>query len=311
MINYAIQNNRIEWECFCGYKIKAQIYYNCEMIERCNSCLREYVVRNKKGRIVVLTMSCDQAIEQIEEHSEFLQDLKSKQMVWKDESVDFKRDIAKRSIEKLVHFSKVENIVGVILCGGIISREVRNKLVGEDSKCHFFAVRDVERLDEQLEGISCSIEHPNQYFFERKRSQPNSLWCVLTLSPDLIYCKETLFYHYNAASNIARSLRGEQLKHFNTIFNEQVEDSYGRMLRRDPPKKMCYPTSFQAEILVKNFIPWEKILGINFESKEALSKAEDWLEPILELFGREGIDYLSKFQIAPQFWEMIDERSFE
>ena len=96
-------------------------------------------------------------------------------------------------------------------------------------------------------------------------------WCILKIEPKYIYEKETRFSVTNAASNIAKSIgiTGD-LEKFKMLFANSINMPYG--IRGKINSK--YPTSVQAEVLVKQDIPAESIIEVCFYSKESFASAK-------------------------------------
>ena len=126
--------------------------------------------------------------------------------------------------------------------------------------------------------INLSISGPNTYLFSkfRERNIDNITisWCVLKIDPKHIYEKETRFAVTNAASNEAKriGITGDFEK-FKILFADNISIRHGSRGNIAPK----YPTSVQAEVLVRDVIPLESIIEVCFETQESLAATKSAL----------------------------------
>jgi hypothetical protein len=103
-------------------------------------------------------------------------------------------------------------------------------------------------------------------------------WCILKIDCSHIFDLNTRFSVTNAASYAAKHQFGiaEDIESFRRLFGEEisVKTSAGtRVFRRDGIAAQ-YPTDIQAEVLVKDEIPFSSIIAVCFQSAEGLAQAK-------------------------------------
>lgn len=180
----------------------------------------------------------------------------------KKNSVLFQREIAKREIERLVHFTPVSNIYSIFEQGHILSRDSLNRLEHDENELDiwdYVVTNDKLRLDALPEYVNTSVQHINtpllRTFQERMGDMCKSM-CVFVLSTDLIWCEDTLFSVGNAASNQSKRLGiNGSFQKFEDIFKGDNRSG----------KNDNEATDIQAEILVKNKISVEYVKQVIFE----------------------------------------------
>jgi len=200
----------------------------------------------------------------------------------KSDHIEFKKEIAKRGIEYLVHFTPTINLFSILENQKLMSRAKLESLdIEQFDILDYVQFTDDVRYDDKS-YINLSLSGPNTFLFSRFRQKTKDnftiRWCVLKIDPKHIYDNETLFSVTNAASNAAKRqfrITGD-LGKFRMLFKEQLKiQSFNgvRTLMRNSfhPK---YPTDVQAEILVKDTIPSESIIEVCFESEEGLAEAK-------------------------------------
>lgn len=220
--------------------------------------------------------------------------------VLKPDYKEFIKEIEKREIEFLVHFTITKNLIGIFEQRKILSRAILEK-----NKIDFFDIyefMDDIRFDDK-NYINLSIQHPNSLLFSRFRQKtadkPDIYWCVLKIDKKYIYHADTLFSVTNAANSINRKYIGitGDIHKFRMMFKDSltIETSHGlsRIITRGNLKPK-YPTDVQAEVLVKNEIPINDVLEFCFENEEDLASAK-------AAFALYGYD-TSRFVIDPQLF---------
>jgi hypothetical protein len=171
-----------------------------------------------------------------------------------------------RNISCLVHFTRVDNL-GHILREGILNQ---TKLRGLQRP-----VVDQYRFDGKPDHVCTSVQFPNYQMFYRYSQDDAADWCVLSISPSILWRQDCLFYPYNAASSeLARrpasDFRG--LGPFEDLFAKVVQNR-----ERHPRLPDSFPTSPQAEVLVPLAISVSDILGAHFYSSNAISSCRHLL----------------------------------
>lgn len=180
-------------------------------------------------------------------------------------SSNIKTEVLKRGITRLCHFTPSRNL-GQILSGrvGILST---TKL--RDDERNVFTPTDLQRLDGFPDHISCSIEFPNAWYFDRARSKEVVFrdWVVLFIDPKYLWFAGTKFCPRNAASS-----RGTQVatgeSGFKMLFENSVLGAYGNRYSRTDRTLPCCPTDEQAEVLVPDVIAMGDISGIAVPTRE-------------------------------------------
>ncbi|KAA3637513.1 MAG: DUF4433 domain-containing protein [Bacteroidetes bacterium] len=188
---------------------------------------------------------------------------------------EFQKEINKRRINYLIHFTPTINLYSILEQGKIMSRA---KLEGLDIEqfdvLDYAQFTDTVRYDDK-NYINLSISSPNTFLFskfrERTKNDITINWCVLKIDPKHIYEKGTKFSVTNAASNAAKAIgiTGD-LEKFKMLFADRINIPHGVRGRI----KSEFPTNIQAEVLVKNNIPVDSIIEVCFESQESLAAAK-------------------------------------
>lgn len=176
------------------------------------------------------------------------------------ELLKFKNDIKKyiedRGIENLYHFTKADNLHG-ILKYGILSR----KTLTEKEIRHVY--NDNMRIEGRLDANCISIEFPNyRMFYKYRLENPESEWCVIELDSSILYEKNCLFCIENAASanelkrdDISKTgIEGLKRLYYNDAYRSQIN------------LPNSFTTNPQAEVLVLADIELKYIKNIYFKN---------------------------------------------
>ncbi len=202
----------------------------------------------------------------------------------------FKNEIECRKIKFLIHFTECTNLLSIVQNNMLLSHDKLEEL-SIDYK-DITEINDLMRIDGFTDYINLSIDHPNYYLLRKFRQKMNAAhinWCILKIDPKYIYHKDTLFSVGNAASNSSKSnykITGD-LEKFKMLFENTVYMGPNVWNRRN--LKDNFTTDIQAEVLVKEFIPFEDILEVCFENSELLNR-------IKQAFIIENADF-SKFKV--------------
>lgn len=172
---------------------------------------------------------------------------------------NIKREAEHRGITRLCHFTPSRNLVHIM--GGEFGILATQRLTEHER--NVFTPNDLLRLDQHRDYICCSIEYPNAWYFNRAR-HANRLfqdWVVLLIAPYHLWTPGTKFAPRNAAAAYGRYIsEGEAA--FLALFAAEVEGSRGGIFSRTANQLTCCPTDEQAEVLVKDRIPVDDLLGI-------------------------------------------------
>ena len=192
---------------------------------------------------------------------------------------NFRQEINRRKITRLVHFTPTINFINIMDQSAIFSRSKLKALSASNPILyldHFIEINDKLRLDKMETHINFSIQHINHYLFEKFRNAYRDWevsWCIIAVSPELIWQKGTKFSIGNAASKQSQNhgIDGTFEK-FLTLFQDEIisQNVYGnRIVTRDKLAD-CYTTDVQAEVLIPDKVPSSKILQIYFSNSEEM-----------------------------------------
>ena len=162
---------------------------------------------------------------------------------WVNLSIAIKR----RNINQLVHFTKFENLEGILL-HGLLPNALRKGLELNTP----WQRTDWLRLDGLPEANCLSVTRPNFPMFHRKRSEGGD-WIVIGFNPNQVLKHPSIFVETNAARGGAFNFDERELSRLATP--EAFERMFSKTdsnLTRDP----------QAEILVFDTINSDEILFI-------------------------------------------------
>ena len=166
------------------------------------------------------------------------------------------RRIQERAITRLVHFTRVTSLAGIIDDRKIASTQsLLNRGVNG-------VVNDPRRLDRHLDYVCCSIQYPNVYLLDRYRATDFTQdWVLLFLTPCLLLLPTTRFSPVNAAT-AGGTLVQDGIEGFESMFEPRVSARAGR----GPHHLPHCPTDMQAEVLVEHAVPTWAITGMAVES---------------------------------------------
>ena len=142
------------------------------------------------------------------------------------------------------------------------------KKLREDER-NVYAPTDLQRLDGHLDHISCTIEYPNAWYFEKARAKEILFrdWVVLFIDPKYLCHDGTRFCPRNAAASFGRDVaKGEEA--FKKLFAPRSTGAYGKSYVRTDRRRDCCPTDEQAEVLVPDTISLGDILGVAVQNEE-------------------------------------------
>lgn len=167
---------------------------------------------------------------------------------------EIRRLVAEREIQFLVHFTRTENLAGIVE-HGIMPRAI---LTQE------FHPNDAMRLDGFPEASSLSLGFPNYLMFYRYRCiYPNANWAVIFLPTDVLVDVPCLFFPTNAANGKFRNANDDAIEHkmgvegLAALFSDQPP---GVREERGLPARAS--TDPQAEVLAFSTIAPERIRAV-------------------------------------------------
>lgn len=176
-----------------------------------------------------------------------------------------KNEVEQRGITRLCHFTPSRNL-GQILSGtlGVLA----TKRLREDER-HIFAPTDLARLDGYTDHISCTIEYPNAWYFDRARSRDILFrdWVIVFIDRKYLWKDETRFCPRNASASYGREVGIGHLA-FEKLFAPKISGAHGRDYARTGVTPKNYTTDEQAEVLIPDKIELGDILGVAVHSVE-------------------------------------------
>jgi len=173
---------------------------------------------------------------------------------------EIKKIATHRKIGVLVHFTRTENLEG-ILTHGLLPRTAfdRNGLNP--------LLTDQMRLDSCLDASSLSIGFPNyKMFYACRMNTPGAKWAVIVYRPSILWEKRCAFCTENAAKASVAAIRIDDRmtpQAFEALFSEVEGKPTRNALRLDAGS----PTNPQAEVLVFEAIEPSYIIGIGFDEQ--------------------------------------------
>ena len=178
-------------------------------------------------------------------------------------------EIKKRNITRLCHFTKSSNLPFILGDGEFERNGILSSQYIRGSK--YLEELDNQRMDNHFDYVCCSVQRPNtRYFKQRRRQEMGNLfnqWAVLYIDPTIID-DTTLFSPVNAATARGANLQSG-LMAFQGLFANPISYlRYGHKNYTSRPMGLPanYPTDIQAEVLIKDRIPKNKIIGVAFPS---------------------------------------------
>jgi ssDNA thymidine ADP-ribosyltransferase, DarT len=208
-----------------------------------------------------------------------------------------KAEVERRGIKRLCHFTPSRNL-GQILSGNVGILATKNL---KENERIAYTPTDLQRLDGCADYISCSIEYPNTWYFDRARARETLFrdWVVLFIDPKYIWHDGTRFCPRNAAALFGRDV-ASGAEAFERLFSDRTVGARGRSYVRSSRTLDCCPTDEQAEALVPDCILISDILGVAVRDE---GQATDELVRF-DLLGisrarRESI----RFYVAPDLFE--------
>ncbi|MBD5279041.1 MAG: DUF4433 domain-containing protein [Bacteroides sp.] len=176
-------------------------------------------------------------------------------MAKRDNYLSFKELIDYHNIKKLYHFTDRDNLKSIIDNGGLYSwADCDAKGITISKPGGGDLSKSLDRRDnlQHYVRLSFTTEHPMMYVAMNEGRITNPV--ILEIDPEVIYDSDTRFSDRNATrngANVGGSFDDFKKIHFNSVKAKKHFDL-------DAEEQPYY----QAEVLVKNFIPLDKILNI-------------------------------------------------
>lgn len=170
---------------------------------------------------------------------------------------EFKEILDQHKITKLYHFTDRDNLESIIKNGGLYSwMDCERKGIKINKPGGSSASRqlDSSRHLEDYVRVSFTTQHPMMYVAMKDGRISNPV--ILEIDPEVIYWNESRYANLNAVRFTIRPNIGPTISDFKQIHFQSVK---ARTHFDLPEEEQPY---FQAEVLVKNFIPLEYIKNI-------------------------------------------------
>jgi len=171
------------------------------------------------------------------------------------------QECAARGITRLCHFTQSRNLSHMFdEPNGLWStRTLRNNDMPHNPT-------DPDRYDGRDDLICCSVEYPNTYYFVKVRGHDHIFkeWVVLYIDSSYLWHTDTHFCPCNASRERGRYIHSG-IQSFQSLFGQT---SPGINFTRPPKHLSASPTDIQAEVLVKDPMPLESIIGIAVQNDE-------------------------------------------
>ena len=170
---------------------------------------------------------------------------------------EFKAVLDEHKIVKLYHFTDFDNLESIIKNGGLYSWmdcERKGIKIAKPGGGSTSRQLDSGRNLEDYVRVSFTTQHPMMYVAMKDGRISNPV--ILEIDPEVIFWKDTMYSNMNATIHRIRPNIGDSISDFKQIHFQSVKVHKHFDL---PEEEWPY---FQAEILVKNFIPLEYIKNI-------------------------------------------------
>ncbi|GAB6271664.1 MAG: DUF4433 domain-containing protein [Smithella sp.] len=198
------------------------------------------------------------------------------------------QECVNRGITRICHFTQSRNLAHIFDDPlGLCSKRTLQKHDMPHNPT------DPDRYDGRDDLICCSIEYPNTYYFAKVREQDRLFkdWVVLMIEPRYLWYPETCFCPCNAARS-----RGAYIQTGTNGFRSLYADtSPGINFSRPGSHLRAAPTDIQAEVLLKDPIPLDSIIGIAVHTEEQAQREICRLE-------LQGIKLKKPIYITPDFF---------
>lgn len=183
-----------------------------------------------------------------------------------------------RGVNRLCHFTKLQSLTHIISSetGVLASSSIRQDMKN---------VNDKERYDKELDYVCCSVQYPNSWFLiKAKKNNTDKIfedWVVLYVDLSILQFKTTKFCPGNASRGSGAFINSN-MEDVESIFASSVP-TFSHP--RHPQMLASCPTDGQAEILIKDSIPREYIIGIATVNEDIAKR----VFAMLKMYGVERI----------------------
>lgn len=200
-----------------------------------------------------------------------------------------------RGVARLCHFTKFQNLTHIMASvDGILASDS----IRQDTK----NVIDKQRYDGELDYVCCTVQYPNSWFM-KKAIQNNADkifrdWVVLYVDLSILNYKKAKFCPCNASKGFGIHIN-KNMENIESIFADSVPTF---AYPRSPKMIDSCPTDGQAEILIKDGIPRESIIGVTV-GKDDVAKR---VYAMLKMYDLEQLPiYIAPDVMTPNWSSMI------
>ncbi len=192
-----------------------------------------------------------------------------------------------RGISRLVHFTPLNNLLGIANLRGIWARRkiaAYAQKENDDFLLDYISYNDAQRFDKRMDCVNLSIEHINHFLFWRFREKFDlcDIWCVIEIDPACLEKEGVVFTTGNAASSYVRAhgsasgIDGLKALYADSVASGNLNGT--RVDVRSASLGSAYPTNSQAEVLFPEEIPLSCIKTFVFEDEGKCARARAALE---------------------------------
>lgn len=192
--------------------------------------------------------------------------------------------VAERHIEEVLHFTKLENLPGILEHGLGSRTDLINAGLG-------YSPSDGDRLDGKDDAISVSVSCYSPRMFEAKRKRGgNTPWTILVLDPSVLCDHPCRFFRQGAPTSATKYKHGKRNGGYalEKLFEEASfsadPNEMGLRAKHDLPQS--WPTFSDAEVQVMNPIDPGYICGVLVETSEH----EDCVKEVFKSAGRDDCE---------------------
>ncbi len=172
-----------------------------------------------------------------------------------------------RRINTLVHFTRLENLAGILI-HGLLPRSVLEGRLGP------VLFNDELRTDGRKDAVCLSVSFPNyKMFYKYRMADQTASWAVLLIRADVLWQEDCAFCWVNAASSAISGLPLADLKDSSSLammFSDQCQLSGVNRTTCAIPD--WFPTNPQAEVLAFSPVSPTYFTAVYFQNLGVKSK---------------------------------------
>lgn len=190
------------------------------------------------------------------------------------------QNIKELGIAEVLHFTRGDNLVGILQRGGVISRALLETENTEFNSLEYVgdpAWPDRSRDKAWWGFVNLSIESVNETLLAKARcNHPTQKWFVLSFDPQILTHEDVYFTTTNNAYE-PHVLRDRGINGMNLPYSASYKDLQGNTHQRKRGLPRQFPTSQQAEVLYPNFLTLNYLRAIYVEDQDGFLHATNAL----------------------------------